>query len=114
MALRYLRKTAAANLDLDPSSAGGIRIAALGGIWQAVVLGFAGLDLMGDTLGIDPKLPRQWHRLSFRACWRGRNLAIGIAGDNVEVTLAQGQPMEMRVAASTHKLTEGKTLKAYI
>ena len=57
MALRYLRETAAADLDLDPNSAGGVRIAGLGALWQAVVLGFAGLDLTGDTLGIDPRLP---------------------------------------------------------
>ena len=54
MALRYLRETAATDLDLDPNSAGGVRIAGLGALWQAVMLGFAGLDLRGDMLGIDP------------------------------------------------------------
>ena len=44
-ALRFLRQAAAADLELDPNSAGGIRIAGLGGLWQAIVLGFAGLDL---------------------------------------------------------------------
>jgi trehalose/maltose hydrolase-like predicted phosphorylase len=52
-------KTAAADLDPDPNSAGGVHIAGLGGLWQAVLLGFAGLDLMGETLGIEPKLPPQ-------------------------------------------------------
>ena len=56
MALRYLRETAATDLDLDPNSAGGVRIAGLGALWQAVMLGFAGLDLMGDALGIHPRL----------------------------------------------------------
>ena len=51
MALRYLRETAATDLDLDPNSAGGVRIAGLGALWQAVMLGFAGLDLRGDALG---------------------------------------------------------------
>src|SRR5262249_46960026 len=40
MAMRYLCETAAADLDLDPNSAGGVRIAGLGGLWQAVLLGF--------------------------------------------------------------------------
>ena len=56
-ALRYLRETAALDLDLDPHSAGGVRIAGLGALWQAVMRGFVGLDLVGDTLRIDPKLP---------------------------------------------------------
>jgi hypothetical protein len=50
--LRYLRETAALDLDPDPNSAGGVRIAGLGGLWQAVVLGFGRLDLLGDTLGV--------------------------------------------------------------
>jgi trehalose/maltose hydrolase-like predicted phosphorylase len=114
MALGYLREAAATDLDLDPSSAGGVRIAGLGGMWQAVVLGFAGLDLMGDTLGINPKLPRHWRQLSFRACWRGRNLGIRITSRIAEVTLVEGQPMEMRIAASGHKLTPGKALQVSI
>ena len=50
MALRFLHHAAAADLELDPNSAGGIRIAGLGGVWQAVVLGFAGLDISGETI----------------------------------------------------------------
>ena len=35
----YLRATAASDLDFDPNSAGGVRIAGLGALWQAVILG---------------------------------------------------------------------------
>jgi trehalose/maltose hydrolase-like predicted phosphorylase len=63
MALRYMRETAALDLDPDPNTAGGVRMAALGGLWQAAILGFAGLDLTGDTLGIEPRLPPQWRAL---------------------------------------------------
>ena len=111
MALRYLREAAAADLELDPNSAGGVRIAGLGGLWQAVMLGFAGLDLRGDTLGIDPRLPPQWRSLSFRVCWRGRSVAIRIVGRTVEATLVEGEPMEMRIAAATRKLTPGAPLQ---
>jgi trehalose/maltose hydrolase-like predicted phosphorylase len=114
MALRYLRETAATDLDVDPSSAGGVRIAGLGALWQAVIRGFAGLDLVGDKLGIDPKLPPQWGNLSFRVRWRGRTLAIGVAGKTVRATLVEGQPIEMRVAAATYQLTAGKTLQVSV
>ena len=110
-ALRFLRHAAAADLELDPNSAGGIRIAGLGGLWQAIVLGFAGLDLMGDRLGIDPRLPPQWRSMSFRVCWRGRSVAIRIAGGTVQVTLVEGEAIEMRIAAAMHKLTPGATLQ---
>jgi trehalose/maltose hydrolase-like predicted phosphorylase len=114
MALRYLRETAATNLDFDPNSAGGVRIAGLGALWQAVMLGFAGLDLRGDTLGIDPRLPPQWRSLSFRVCWRGRSVAIRVAGGTVEATLVEGEPIEIRVAASRRKLTAGATVQVSV
>jgi trehalose/maltose hydrolase-like predicted phosphorylase len=63
------------------------------------------------VLGIGPRLPPQWRSLSFRVCWRGRSVAIRIAGRNVEVTLIEGEPVEMRIAAAKRKLTAGVTLQ---
>jgi trehalose/maltose hydrolase-like predicted phosphorylase len=105
MALRYLHKAAVADLELDPNSAGGIRIAGLGAVWQAVVLGFAGVDLTGDTLAIEPRLPHQWRSLSFRVRWRGRSVAIRIAGGTVQATLVAGDAIEIRVAGKVRALT---------
>jgi trehalose/maltose hydrolase-like predicted phosphorylase len=114
MALHYLREAAATDLDLDPNSAGGVRIAGLGALWQAIIRGFAGLDLTGDTLAIDPKLPPQWRSLSFRVCWKGRCVAIGIAGRSVHATLVKGEAMEVRIAAATRTLTPGGTVQVSV
>jgi trehalose/maltose hydrolase-like predicted phosphorylase len=96
----------------DPNSAGGVRIAGLGAIWQVVVRGFAGLDLSGDALGIDPRLPPQWRSVSFRVRWRGRSLAIRIAGRTVQATLIKGEAMDIRVGTSLQRLTPGTMLEA--
>jgi len=93
MASHYLRATAATDLDFDPNSAGGVRIAGLGALWQAVILGFAGLDLKGGMLGVDPRLPPQWRSLSFRVCWRGQSVAIRITDGIVQATLVEGEGM---------------------
>jgi trehalose/maltose hydrolase-like predicted phosphorylase len=114
MALRYLHKTAALDLDPDPNSAGGIRMGGLGGMWQTVILGFAGLDLMGETLGISPKLPPQWRSLSFRVCWKGRVVAFRIAAGSVEASLIEGQAMEIRIAGAAEELNPGAVLQARI
>jgi trehalose/maltose hydrolase-like predicted phosphorylase len=111
LALRYLRETAALDLDPDPNSAGGVRIAGLGGLWQSVMFGFAGLDLMGDTLGIDPKLPPQWRSLSFRVSWKGQAVTVRIAGSTVDVALATGKATDIRIAGATHKLTADAHLR---
>jgi trehalose/maltose hydrolase-like predicted phosphorylase len=114
LALRYLRETATADLDFNPNSAGGVRIAGLGGLWQAVMLGFAGLDLMGDTLGIAPRLPPQWRSLSFRVCWKGRTVAIRVAGSTVQANLVEGEAMEVRIAGAARPLAPGATLEVVL
>jgi trehalose/maltose hydrolase-like predicted phosphorylase len=65
-------------------------------------------------LGIDPRLPPQWRSLSFRVSWRGRCVAIGIAGGAVRATLVEGEGMEIRIAAVTRKLAPGATLQVSV
>src|SRR6185503_9248317 len=70
LALTYLDRIA--RLDPDPNAAGGVRIAGLGAIWQAVVMGFGGLEIGGKVLAIDPKLPPRWRSLDYQVCFQGR------------------------------------------
>jgi trehalose/maltose hydrolase-like predicted phosphorylase len=110
MAMRYLRDAAARDLDLDPNSAGGVRIAGLGAVWQATVLGFGGMDMTGDILAIDPKLPEEWHGLSYNVRWRGRTIGVRIADGKAEVTLLTGQPMDIRICGVTGRLTPERNM----
>jgi trehalose/maltose hydrolase-like predicted phosphorylase len=114
MALRHLRQAATADLELNPNSAGGIRIASLGGVWQAVVLGFAGLDLGGDTISVNPRLPRNWHSMSFSARWRRRAIQVRIAGTLVRVAMSDGEPVEIRIGSQTHSLKGGTELEVHL
>jgi trehalose/maltose hydrolase-like predicted phosphorylase len=114
MGLDYLREAAATDLDLDPNSAGGVRIAGLGGLWQAVVLGFGGLDYRGDTLAIDPKLPTHWRSLSYRVCWKGRCLSISITRKTIQAMMTEGDLMEIQIGTATRKLTPGEMVEVSI
>jgi trehalose/maltose hydrolase-like predicted phosphorylase len=111
IALHFLHQAAAADLEVNPDTAGGIRIAGLGGVWQAVVLGFAGLDLGGDAISLNPRLPPQWRRMSFAVRWRGRLVQIQIAGAMVRVAIADGAPADVRIRSGTHRLQAGTTLE---
>lgn len=110
-ALRYMRETASLDLDLDPNSAGGVRIAGLGGLWQAAILGIAGLNLAGDTLELDPKLPPQWDTLSFKVWWRGRSVGLSVSRPMLEARLMAGDGMDVTVAGVTQHLTPGSPLR---
>ena len=94
----------AARIDLDDISettAGGVHLAAMGSVWQALALGFAGLRPVGGTLWIDPHLPPQWTGLGLRLRFRGTRLRLEIREDGVEVMpeapltvmLAEGEPL---------------------
>jgi trehalose/maltose hydrolase-like predicted phosphorylase len=111
MALRYVHQAAAADLVPDANSAGGVHIAGLGGVWQAVVLGFAGLDLSGDTISISPRLPVNWSGMCFAVRWRGRPVQIRIAAEVVSIIVADGGPMDIRIAGVLHSLQAGTALE---
>jgi hypothetical protein len=89
MALRFLRQAATADLESDPNSAGGIDIAVLAGVWQAVVIGFAGLGLQHETISIDPRLPQHWRSVAFTVRWRGRPVQV----NRSVASLASGLPV---------------------
>jgi beta-phosphoglucomutase len=70
----YDRFMQAALVDLEDTRGNaddGIHGASAGGIWQAVVLGFGGVQF-GDEPFAHPHLPPGWTRLKFRLHWRGK------------------------------------------
>ncbi len=86
LAGRYFRQ--AAEIDLANNmgnAAGGVHAGALGGLWQAAVLGFAGLALRPDGLMLAPHLPPGWHALRFRLVWRGRKLCVSVGRDPARI-----------------------------
>ena len=73
LAERYFRQ--AAEIDLADSmgnAASGIHAAALGGLWQAAVFGFAGLRFCEEKPEHHANLPPSWRSLSMRFQWRGQ------------------------------------------
>jgi trehalose/maltose hydrolase-like predicted phosphorylase len=78
----------AARLDLDDltgSSAGGLHVATMGGVWQALASGFLGLRPAGDTLEADPQLPVSWTAVELRLRYRGRRVRVRATADGVEL-----------------------------
>jgi Glycosyl hydrolase family 65 central catalytic domain/Glycosyl hydrolase family 65, C-terminal domain len=64
----------AARIDLDDltgTTAGGVHLATMGGVWQALAYGFAGLRADGAVLRVDPHLPQSWNALTVRLRYRG-------------------------------------------
>ena len=110
LAERYLYQTA--DIDLDSptvSSAGGVHIAALGGLWMATILGFAGFRATEEELAFDPVLPERWQALAFRIQWRGRLIQVRIdrRREVLAATLERGKSVPLRVNGNKLLLEPG-------
>lgn len=80
LAERYFRQTAEIDLANNMgNSAGGVHAAALGGLWQAAVFGFAGLHFTADGPEVRPRLPAAWRALRLAIQWRGRRFPFDLA-----------------------------------
>jgi trehalose/maltose hydrolase-like predicted phosphorylase len=91
-ALEALRIAARMDLDdLSGSAAGGLHLATMGGLWQALVFGFGGIRPGADALLVDPRLPKEWNALEFSLRFRGRPLRLRIDRDGVTPTLGEWQ-----------------------
>jgi trehalose/maltose hydrolase-like predicted phosphorylase len=79
----------AARMDLDDltgTTAGGLHLATMGGVWQALVFGFGGIRPSGGALLVDPHLPKEWNALEVALRFRGRPLRLRIDRDSVTAT----------------------------
>jgi len=65
----------------------GIHAASLGGAWQAVLFGFAGISIKKGMLCIRPQLPESWNKIMFCLKWRGDLLKIGMTNRIVKIRL---------------------------
>lgn len=87
-AYKLFKKSANIDLDLDKKGAAeGIHIANCGGIWQSIILGFAGIcpSYEKDTLTLNPKLPPNWESLSFSINFKGELYSVNIYKDRYNV-----------------------------
>jgi kojibiose phosphorylase len=102
MAERYLRQAATIDLDFTreglAGAAGGVHIAALGGIWQALAFGFLGMHPTDDGLRFRPHIPAHWGALQMMIQWRGSQLRVTAQADGaVEILVESGNEVTLAV-----------------
>jgi trehalose/maltose hydrolase-like predicted phosphorylase len=108
-----------ANIDLEDltaTGAGGVHLAAMGGVWQALVFGFMGARAHEDALVVDPHVPDQWRALEVRMQFRGAVMSLRADHDTLRVrtdrSLAvqlHGRRIECKAGDNTLAFGEGDT-----
>jgi kojibiose phosphorylase len=89
----YTHFMRAALVDLEDvrlNACKGIHAASAGGVWQAIVFGFAGIRMTQFGPVACPNLPSDWTRLKFRLKWRDESYEFDLtAGENTRCPQAQ-------------------------
>jgi trehalose/maltose hydrolase-like predicted phosphorylase len=118
LAESYLRRAALIDLDLsrkgNAGAAGGIHIAALGGMWQALALGFLGAQPQDEGLRLDPHIPAHWGELRLPISWRGALLRATARPDGgVVLAVERGGPVQVALGDGPWQtLAPGQSLEA--
>jgi trehalose/maltose hydrolase-like predicted phosphorylase len=85
-ALELLRLAARIDVDdVSKTTAHGLHVATMGGVWLAMAEGFAGIQADGDGLCIRPRLPDAWEALTVHLVYRGQRVRLQIEGEEVTV-----------------------------
>lgn len=69
--------------DVRGNAGHGIHAASAGGVWQAIVFGFAGLQLGDDGYDLTPRLPSHWRRVQFKFRHCGEQHTVVVHQDGV-------------------------------
>ncbi|MEY3020339.1 MAG: hypothetical protein RLZZ272_1323 [Actinomycetota bacterium] len=97
-ALEYFQYALLMDLaDVAGNVVDGVHVASTGGVWMALVHGFAGMRDYGGRLTFAPRLPSEWTRLAFRLRFRDRWLAVEVLPGRLVLDLVEGPDLEVEV-----------------
>jgi trehalose/maltose hydrolase-like predicted phosphorylase/hydroxymethylpyrimidine pyrophosphatase-like HAD family hydrolase len=82
--------------DLTGTTAGGVHLATMGGVWQALVFGFVGARATARGLDFDPHLPDAWDALELRLMFRGRPVRVRIEQEELEIDADPSLPISVQ------------------
>ena len=93
----YLRTS---RLDLDDynnDTEDGLHITSMAGTWMSVVKGFGGMRIVNNRLHLNPRLPKNWEKLSFRIKFRDALLNVRISSDSIYLENISDKQLEISI-----------------
>jgi kojibiose phosphorylase len=116
LAERYLAQAARIDLDFTrkgwAGATGGVHIAALGGIWQALAFGFLGMRPQDRGLRFEPRIPAHWGQLRMPIQWRGSRLRVDARPGGADIAVEAGEPVALAFGDGEWRIVAaGETLR---
>lgn len=103
----------ATRLDLDDynnEADQGLHITSMPGSWLAIVRGFAGMQVLKETLCFSPVIPQKWDSYSFKVNYLKNTLHIRVRKE-IEISLTAGSKVDIQVYGHPYTLERGTELK---
>jgi len=105
------------SIDIDfgsrPRASEGVHFANIGGMWQEIVFGFAGMVslLNTDILTFNPCMPEEIKRIIFEINWKGSRVKVSVSANELEVANLSKNDMGFIVKGKKFSAEAGRTLK---
>jgi alpha,alpha-trehalose phosphorylase len=105
----YFVKTAYLDLNKTRDTDLGLHSACIGGAWQAIVNGFAGMRLRNGKLDFSPSIPECWESVGFRITFRGRLYHVRVGRNTFGIMLAgESESSDITFRGKTIALVPGR------
>ncbi|MDO4473604.1 MAG: glycoside hydrolase family 65 protein [Eubacteriales bacterium] len=86
LSLEFFEKALEVDLVDNPyDSTDGLHSASLGGIWNCIIQGYAGVNVSEEGVEIHPHLPDAWKSICFCICIKGEYYRVKITDKDVEM-----------------------------
>lgn len=78
------------------TTAEGIHAGVMAGSIMIALSTYAGIDLRGEKLNVDPALPENWKKMSFKLQFKGLHFAFSITADRLDVSVSKGTVIKVK------------------
>ncbi len=94
----------------------GIHAASLGGAWQDVINGFAGMRIKRGILSFNPHLPSEWKRIKFSVKFRGLDILVDASEGKINLffhSKRKTDQLQVRAYGILHTLNANRKVGFY-
>lgn len=108
MAMQYFLTGLYVDLaDLHSNARDGVHIASTGGVWNALIYGFAGLRDHDGIITFDPRLPKEWKAMELPLRIRGSRVRVRLERKSIAFEVEEGGPVEVSVRGTAYTVEPG-------
>lgn len=104
LAWEFFRKCLVVDINENPhDSTDGVHSASLGGIWNCLIFGFAGVHYEKGVLYLTPNLPKQWKTMEFYMYIEGVKVHFTVGREKIALTCDKQEGRMIKVKAGNRE-----------